>query len=114
MLRLWSRLLLMDDNRVTKQVFNMDYQKCAKNWSTEIKTILNYIGCSDHYNNRSVISLTDPSNIIRNYYNSVWSIDVQQASKLRTYRVFQTEFNCEDYVKLNLKYLIFNFDQIQS
>ena len=103
MLRLWNRLLLMDDNRVTKQVFNMDYQKCANNWSTEIKTILSYIGCSDHFNNRSVISLTDSSSRIRNYYNSVWTIDVQQVSKLRTYRVLKTEFKCEDYVKLNLK-----------
>jgi len=72
----------MDDNRVTKQVFNMDYPKCANTWSTEIKTILNYIGCSDHFNNRSVISLTDSSSRIRNYYNSVWTIDVQQVSTL--------------------------------
>ena len=90
----------MDDNRVTKQVFNMDYQKCANNWSTEIKTILNYIGCSDHFNNISVISLTDSSSRIRNYYNSVWTIDVQHVSKLRTYRVFKTEFKCEDYVTI--------------
>ena len=33
----------------------------------------------------------------------MWTIDVQQLSKLRTYRVFKTEFKCEDYVKLNVK-----------
>lgn len=103
MLRLWNRLLLMDDDRITKQVFNMDYRKCTHNWSWEVRTIMNNIGYSDQFRNRSVISLTETSNMIREFYSGVWKNDVQHVPKLRTYRVVKKEHKCEDYVKLNLK-----------
>ena len=103
MLRMWNRIIQMDDTRITRQVFNMDYQKCFRNWSSEIKSIMDTIGCSNTFNNKTVISLTDANRRIREYYNGVWRADIERVPKLRTYKTFKTQVGCEDYIQLNLQ-----------
>ncbi len=39
MLRLWNKLIHMDDSRLTKKVFLYDYNLCKENWSHEMKLI---------------------------------------------------------------------------
>ena len=38
-LRFWNRLLLMDDSRLTKHVFNFDYESGQNNWCTDVRDI---------------------------------------------------------------------------
>ena len=40
MLRLWKRLICMDNTRLTKKIFVWDYSKCRNNWSHEVKQFL--------------------------------------------------------------------------
>ena len=40
MLRLWGRLVNMDNNRLAKIIFLWDHKICRKNWSNEVKIFL--------------------------------------------------------------------------
>ena len=37
MIRLWYRLISMDNNRLTKCVFNSDYTATGKTWCSDLK-----------------------------------------------------------------------------
>lgn len=54
----------MDEDKITKQVFHMDYQKSSNNWSSEIKYIMETIGCIC---NKTVINLTQTNRKIKDY-----------------------------------------------
>ena len=53
MLHLWNRLTSMDDNRLTKQVFLYDLEKCNNNWSKGVRTVMGHIGLIDHFTDRA-------------------------------------------------------------
>lgn len=56
--RLWNKLIRMDDSRVCKQVFNWDPERCLNNWSWDVKLILSHIDLEDYFHkNRLVIFL---------------------------------------------------------
>ncbi len=40
MIRLWNRLVNMEDSRITKRIFNWDYELLCNNWSSEVKHIV--------------------------------------------------------------------------
>ena len=40
MLSFWNRMLDMSDDRLTKIIFNWDYQKKTNNWSSQISKLL--------------------------------------------------------------------------
>ena len=45
MVRLWNRLVEMNDERLTKKYFLYDYSQCNINsWYSEIKSIFEYMG----------------------------------------------------------------------
>ncbi len=48
MLRIWNKLSQMSEDRLTKNVFNWDYNVC-KNWSYEIKEIFYSINMQQEY-----------------------------------------------------------------
>ena len=50
-LRLWNRLVKMDENRLTRCIFIWDYIRCRHNWCYEVKNIFKSI----NFNNRSEI-----------------------------------------------------------
>ena len=104
MIRLWNRLILMNDERLTKKVFNADLElhNSSKNWSFEIKQVMNDIGLSDQFESKSVINLSKVDEHLNVFYTRKWQEDVQHVPKLRTYRVFKSEFKTEEYVKLNM------------
>lgn len=92
----------MDDNRLTKQVFNYDYNICINNWSNDVKQILVKLGISDHFESKTVMNLSQAKTLINDNYSIKWSQNMLNMPKLRTYRIFKTDFKCEDYVRLNL------------
>ncbi len=38
MIRLWNKFINMDESKITKRLFNLDYHIC-ENWNLEIKDI---------------------------------------------------------------------------
>ena len=39
----------MDNGRLTKQVFNFDFDKCTHNWSSDVKQIFTTLGINDQF-----------------------------------------------------------------
>lgn len=103
MIRIWNRVITMDENKITKHVFNTDYSNCHNYWCSEIKDIFSKIGLVENLNNRTPVNLMIVKSAIENYYKSEWSEKLTQFSKLRTYRLFKNNFEQESYLKLNLK-----------
>ncbi len=56
MIRLWNRLIKMDENRLTKRVFKWDYIIC-KNWCFEVKEIFSSIQLQIVYDDMNECSL---------------------------------------------------------
>ena len=102
-LRFWNRLQLMDDNRLTKRVFNHDYSVCQNNWSSSVKQIMTDIGLQDKFIARQPVSIGDSTSVVKDLYQTKWSRNVNSMAKLRTYILFKDSACCEDYVNLNLK-----------
>ena len=100
---LWNRLTVMDDSRITKHAFNMDYRNCRNNGCDEIKEIFLKIDIIENFNNRLPVNLTNAKSAIEDYYKLEWSEKLIQSTKLRTYRLFKRVFEQESYLKLNLK-----------
>ena len=63
---------------------------------------MNDIGLSDQFESKSVINLSKVDEHLNVFYARKWQEDVHHVPKLRTYRVFKTEFKTEEYVKLNM------------
>ncbi len=51
-IRLWNKFINMDENRITKCVFNLD-----KNWSLELKDILYSASLSQIYDNNNICNI---------------------------------------------------------
>ena len=101
-LRLWNRLINMDDSRLTKQVFNYDYNVCKNNWCSDVKQIFEQLNQTAVFHSKSTVNLAITKQMITAYYASKWSRDIQTVSKLKFYRLLKGEFTCENYVTLNL------------
>ncbi len=87
MLRLWNRLIKMDESRVTKMTFHQDYARCNNNWSYEIKQIMQKLGLTQHFEHKTVVDLTRASSALTQHYANIWSTSIQTVPKLRTLRI---------------------------
>ena len=99
MIRLWNRILLFDDTRITKKVFNHDYNICQNNWCEDLKRIMTTIGLSNHYDNKEIVSMTEVQERVLNYYANSWPEKCRNVAKLRTYVLFKQSFETEKYLK---------------
>ena len=70
MIRLWNRLILMNNERLTKKVFNADLvlHNSSKNWSSEIKQVMDDIGLGDQFESKSVINLSKVDEHLNAFY----------------------------------------------
>ena len=101
-LRYWNRLLKMNQNRLTKQVFLWDYNLENNNWSTEVKNVLNTIDMEYIFENMSTCNIVDLKQKLLEIYKTDWKANLLYKPKLRTYRLFKYTFGTEKYVSLNL------------
>ncbi|XP_053374736.1 uncharacterized protein LOC128547066 [Mercenaria mercenaria] len=104
-IRYWNRLVKLNDNRITKRVFNKDYQNSniVNNWCNEVKTIMTKLDLITHFNNKVTVDMDYVKSKIGEYYAHIWKSDYEKVPKLRTYKTFKTQFSCENYLSLNLK-----------
>ena len=103
MIRYYNRLIKFDDNRLTKQVFIMDYNSIKCNWSSNLKSIMQKLDLMDSYNNRLSVNLPNVTTKIMSYYSNLWKSEMEKVPKLRSYILFKMDFSCESYLQLNLK-----------
>ena len=89
--RLWNRLLLMNDNRITKQIFNWDYSK-SKGWCSEVSKIFEQMGMKNKFSDKQFCDLRKVKSETIGLMASQWKTDLAEKPKLRTYRLFKNEF----------------------
>ena len=61
------------------------------------------IDLTDHYENRSIVNMTEAKNKLNCYYANSWPEKCRNVPKLRTYIQFKHSFKTEDYLTLNSK-----------
>ena len=107
MIRMWDRLVKMDDNRLTKRVFLWDYNQ-QHGWCSDRKKIFSSIGLNDLYETISVDGfstrslLTFAETKFKSEQCNKWNTDILKQPKLRTYIQIKNEYKCENYVSMNL------------
>ena len=107
MIRMWDRLVKMDDNRLTKRVFLWDYNQ-QHGWCSDMKKIFSSIGLNNLYETISVDGfstrslLTFAETKFKSEQCNKWNTDILKQPKLRTYIQIKNEYKCENYVSMNL------------
>ncbi len=100
-LRYWNRLITMNNSRLTKSVFNTDYNSNGT-WCNYVKTIFKQCDKYEIYLNRKTCDLASIKEKLLSLYISEWKTKIQQMPKLRTYRQLKENFETEYYVRINL------------
>ncbi len=98
MLRLWNKLSQMSEDRLTKNVFNWDYNLC-KNWSYEIKEIFYSINMQQIYNTKYLCNIVTFEAKCKELDEYQWLLSLTTKPKLRTYIEYKQTFGTDEYVK---------------
>ena len=99
LIRFWNRMLSLPDERLTKQIFNYDYDKCVRNWCKEIKCIFDKLDLQHIYTNKETCDLSIVQGKIKELMKSSWQQEVQNKPKLRSFILFKDDVNVEPYVQ---------------
>ena len=92
----------MDNNRLTKCVFDIDYYAPGKTWRSEVKSILDHVNMQQYFENKRIVNLRHVENILGTTYQRDWNEKLHTVSKLRTYVIFKSTYKVERYLKLNI------------
>lgn len=101
MLRFWNRVIDIDTNRLTKQVFLWDFHKRGSkgNWNSDIYKLFVKIGKLYvywyWYNNQTKVDICEAKNALIEEEKSEWYDKIQLISKLSNYRKFKNEYSPE-------------------
>ena len=104
-LRMWNKLIQLDDNRLTQNVFINDYylaQSGHENWCTYVYKILEVINEEDVFYDRQVVNIQTAKVKLLQVQETKWKELSQRKPKLRTYISFKPTLTSEKYCTLNL------------
>ena len=104
MLRFWNRLLNMENDRLAKVIFDLQYTKAnvQKNWCYYVQEIFKDIGLGHTFQNREICDLKQCQQELTLIYEREWQTLVDKKPKLRLYRELKTVPGPERYVQLNI------------
>ena len=102
LLRYWNRLVKMDQTRLTKQVFEVEYANKGF-WCTKIKELLNDLNLGQIYEHKSTCDLTFCKLKLEELYNEEWQKLLLKKPKLRSYCKWKFNLKVEPYVTYNLQ-----------
>ena len=107
MVALWCRLLRMDESRLTKRVFQWDWNHKGKTWSYNVRGILRKcnIPVPDSVsavtvNRAATLALVEGK--LFDIHKSKWAANRLQQSKLKIYNMYKVSYSVEPYVEANL------------
>ena len=114
--RLWTRLKIMHDTRLTAKVFKYNYRQAVvfrkKNWEFKVQNMFNGINLgflvdvNEEINVRRIIEQCKTilfEGDEESWYHKLWDdVNHENGNKLRTYRSFKYNLQVENYVKINL------------
>jgi hypothetical protein len=88
----------MDDSRLTKHIFNYDYDLCKLNWSSDVKNIFLSVGLIDIFTDKAVCNTENLKSLLNREMENNWRAVINQKPKLRTYVKYKYDFCTEPYV----------------
>ena len=95
--RLWNRLLLMNNDRITKKIFEWDFTK-KKGWCSEVAKIFDVMGIKNKCLEKQFCDLRFVKSKIIDIMGTQWKSELLEKPKLRTYRLFKNEFKTSNSV----------------
>jgi hypothetical protein len=98
MLRLWNRIVNMNQNRLPRIVFEWDKSLNSNTWCSEVKNLLNSCGLIDSYFGNHSVNINAIWASIHEIACLKWSNEVNSKPKLRTYKQIKQAYVVEPYV----------------
>lgn len=49
--------MLLGHSRLTKRVFDFDYDTCQNNWCADVKDVFHKLNLSEHFENKTVVDM---------------------------------------------------------
>ena len=89
MLSFWNRMLDMSDDRLTKIIFNWDYQKKRRNWSSQLRKILKQSDQGHKSLLKGKCGTHSSLECMLDQYKEKWLSNLGNKPKLRTYKLFK-------------------------
>ena len=83
----------MDDNRLTKCVFNVDYTATGKTWCSDMIYLLHQVNMQQSFENKQIVNFE--------HVKQEWNEKLHTVLKLRTYVTFKSNYETKTYLKLN-------------
>ena len=105
MLRLWNRLIAMENSRLTKKLFNYVYSvttDTSATWCNDIMKIFIFIDLKSSYENLLPVNIDSCKSLLIGKQKETWLAAVRGKPKLRFYAQFKTTFQAEKFVQINL------------
>jgi len=96
--RLWNRLVSMEDGRITKRIFLWDKELCYNNWSSDLYEILSEFGLEYTFEDMSTINVKYFEELMLHRTAKTWKDTITFKPKLRTYAKFKKDFGTEEYL----------------
>lgn len=105
-IRYWNRVLSFDNERITRNEFEIDYHRCRNNWCSDLKEIFHCLDLDYYFDTRMIVDTNIVQSKIHFFYSNFWNSEISNIPNLRTYALFKKVFGRENYVVLDMpKYL---------
>ena len=102
-MRLWNKLVLMQNSRLTKLIFVQDCNCCLRNtWGYDMFKFFRDINKTNLFHDFLPCNLDNIKEILIKKYTDIWKQDVLCKPKLRFYKQIKDEPTTDLYLKLNL------------
>lgn len=101
MLQFWNRIIKMSNDRLTKCIFNIEYNiySGGNNWCEHVKEIMRQLDELDKYDNRVTCNIEKCKDKMLKLAEEEWKKQIILKPKLRTYVKFKNKLEVSDYVK---------------
>lgn len=98
MLKLWNRLLALDESRLPKIILNWDIAKYNNNFSTDIECIADMIDLQELVFTKSNCDISAAKDILLTLMSNEWLKKANLKPKLRHYVTFKKDFSTAHYL----------------
>ena len=71
-IRLWNKLVKLDDSRLTKKAFNADYEQCRNTWSYHMRELFRNLHLENNFKNKQPIIIGNITGTIHKNASVTW------------------------------------------
>ena len=98
MLKLWNRLVAMENDRLTKRIFMWDKTVSKHNWCSDVFKVMQETDNQLLFYNNEPVDVDTAYSLLHEKTKENWSLEMCNAPKLRTYCTYKKEYETEPYV----------------